>query len=41
MAQAVDPSMLRFRQALDVAYGARLARVVLFGARRRAARFRL
>ena len=32
---AVDPVMLRFRQALDAAYGARLERAVLFGSRAR------
>ncbi len=35
MAQAPDPVMLRFRSALDAAFGARIERVVLFGSRAR------
>ncbi len=35
MAQAPDPVMLRFRSALDDAFGARIERVVLFGSRAR------
>lgn len=35
MAPVVDPVMLRFRSALEAAYGARIERVVLFGSRAR------
>jgi predicted nucleotidyltransferase len=35
MAQAVDPILNRFRSALDVVYGKRVERVVLFGSRAR------
>jgi len=33
MTAAADPVMTRFRTALDEAYGARIARVILFGSR--------
>ena len=35
MDKVVDPVMLRFRAALDAAFGARIERVVLFGSRAR------
>jgi predicted nucleotidyltransferase len=35
MTRAIDPILIRFRAALDEAYGARLERVVLFGSRAR------
>ena len=35
MSPAADPVMLRFRSALDAAFGARIERVVLFGSRAR------
>ena len=35
MATTVDPILTRFRAALDVAFGARIERVVLFGSRAR------
>ena len=35
MTAAIDPILIRFRAALDKAYGGRIERVVLFGSRAR------